>query len=210
MNYQRWWLRVHNLVFIYVAQKMYPSKLGLSSDDAMSLWLQFMCTDEAGMVPVVQVRTPLLTRHAASHCSIAVMQTCNDFFIGNGASSQMALYHLSQTFTLVNKRLQSNEALSDSTLGIILLLMLQEQMRKAKLETGIHYEGLRKLIELRGGLCQLEGNLPLLLKICKLVFLLPFVSSSNQPLAASKNRYNICPSKWRADDILSRPHVRSA
>ena len=134
------------------------------------------------MVPVVQVHAPLLTRHAASHCSIALMQTCNEFFIGNGASSQMALYHLSQTFTLVNKRLQSDEALSDSTLGIILLLMLQEQIRKAKLETGIHYEGLRKMIELRGGLCQLEGNLPLLLKICKSVFLLPFVSSSNNLL----------------------------
>lgn len=97
------------------------------------------------------------------------METCNEFFFSDGVSSPKALYHLSQTFTLVNKRLQSDEALSDSTLGIVLLLIFQEQLRNAKLDSRIHYEGLRKMVELRGGLCQLEGNLPLLLKICKSV-----------------------------------------
>lgn len=111
----------------------------------------------------------MLTGHAASHCSIALMETCNEFFFSDGVSSPTALYHLSQTFTLVNKRLQSDEALSDSTLGIVVMLIFQEQMRKEKLESEIHYEGLRKMIELRGGLCQLERNLPLLLKICKSV-----------------------------------------
>jgi hypothetical protein len=43
------------LVFIYVVQKMYPSQLGFSSDEAKSLWLRFMFTDEAGKVAVGDV-----------------------------------------------------------------------------------------------------------------------------------------------------------
>lgn len=95
------------------------------------------------------------------------MEACNGFFFGGGVSSPEALGHLSQAFTLVNRRLMSDEALSDSTLGIVLMLIFQEQIREEQWEAKIHYEGLRKMIELRGGLSQLEGNLPLLLKICK-------------------------------------------
>lgn len=95
------------------------------------------------------------------------MDTCNKLILGGGFSSPEALYHLSQTFTLVKKRLKSNEALSDSTLGIIVMLIIQELIRNEQTEAEIHYEGLRKMIELRGGICQLERNIPLLLKICK-------------------------------------------
>lgn len=52
MNRREWLLRLDTLVFIYVVQKMYPSHLGLSSDEAKSLWLRFMFTDEAGKVAV--------------------------------------------------------------------------------------------------------------------------------------------------------------
>ena len=95
------------------------------------------------------------------------MDTCNKLILGGGFSSPEVLYHLSKTFTLVKRRLKSDEALADSTLGIILMLIIQEQIRNEQMEANIHYEGLRKMIELRGVLCQLERNLPLLLKICK-------------------------------------------
>jgi hypothetical protein len=95
------------------------------------------------------------------------METCNEFFFGESVSSPEAMYHLSRTFALLKKRLKSDEALSDSTLGLILMLIIQEQIRKEHMQAKVHYEGLRKMVELRGGLCQLENNLPLLLKICK-------------------------------------------
>lgn len=94
------------------------------------------------------------------------MEACNEFFSG-GTRSPATFYHLSRTFTLVRKRLKSEEAVSDSTLGIVLMLVIQEQIRNEQSEAQIHYEGLGKMIELRGGLCQLERNLPLVLKICK-------------------------------------------
>ncbi|PWY75522.1 hypothetical protein BO70DRAFT_430957 [Aspergillus heteromorphus CBS 117.55] len=143
-------LRIINQFYMYVVQKMYPSQLGLSLDEGKSMWFNYMLADEA-----------------AAHCSIALMETCNEFFYSQGVSSAKALHHLSQAFTLVNRRIQSDEALSDSTLGIILMLIFQEQLRKAKWESKVHYEGLRKMVELRGGLTRLEGNHPLVLKICK-------------------------------------------
>lgn len=95
------------------------------------------------------------------------MVTGNEFFYQGGVSSAEALYHLSNTFTLIKKRLQSDDALSDSTLGMILMLIFQEQMRNERTQAEIHYEGLRQMIELRGGIAQLESSLTLLLKICK-------------------------------------------
>jgi hypothetical protein len=97
------------------------------------------------------------------------MEASNDFFLRKGLSSPEGLYHLSQTFTLVKGKLESDEALSDSTMSIVVMLIIQEQMRKGKWEAQVHYQGLLKMIELRGGLSQLEKNLPLLLKICKQV-----------------------------------------
>jgi hypothetical protein len=106
---------------------------------------------------------------------MALMEACNEFFLGGGLSSPEALYHVSQTLALVRKRLESDEALSDTTIGIILMLILQEQLRKEYKEAKVHYEGLRKMVELRGGLCQLERNLQLVLKICKCASLTPSI-----------------------------------
>jgi hypothetical protein len=51
---------------------------------------------------------------------------------------------------------------------MVMMLILQEQIRHEK-KSRIHYQGLRKMIELRGGLAQLESNPTLLLKMSKLV-----------------------------------------
>ncbi len=64
--------------------------------------------------------------------------------------------------------MQGEEALSDSTLCMVMMLILQEQIRHEK-ASQIHYEGLRKMIKLRGGLSQLESCPTLLTKMSKLV-----------------------------------------
>lgn len=95
------------------------------------------------------------------------MQASNEIFQCDGKSSQKAMYHLSQTFTQVNKRLQGDDALSDSTITIVMSLINQEQIRQQLSAATVHVKGLEKIIELRGGLVQLEGNVSLVLKICK-------------------------------------------
>lgn len=95
------------------------------------------------------------------------MQASNEIFHCDGESSAKALYHLSQTFAQVKKRLESDDALSDSTIAIVMSLINQEQIRQQHSAAVVHVKGLQRMIELRGGLSQLEGNLPLVLKICK-------------------------------------------
>lgn len=103
----------------------------------------------------------------AYHVIIAVAEACNSYLNGGGDSSPKALYHRQRTLTLVGERLAGKDALSDSTLGVIVMMIVQEQMRKVVPEAHIHYEGLRRLVEARGGLEQLEQSPTLLLKICK-------------------------------------------
>lgn len=97
------------------------------------------------------------------------MQACNELFLGDGESSPMAMYHLSNSLTQVRKRLESAEALSDSTIGIVMTLITQEQVRKQDKAARIHMDGLVRMVELRGGLESLDGCLPVLLKACKYV-----------------------------------------
>ena len=95
------------------------------------------------------------------------MQACNEIFLSDGNSPKKALYHLSQTFTQIQKRLDSEDALSDSTIALISSLIFQEQIRNQFEAAQVHAQGLQRIIQLRGGLDQLEGNATVVLNICK-------------------------------------------
>lgn len=95
------------------------------------------------------------------------MQACNEVFLYNGASSPKALYYLSQTFALVRRRVHDDTAVSDGTVALVLNLVIQEQVRGQMEQAAMHFQGLQRMIELRGGLEQLEGDPQLVLKICK-------------------------------------------
>jgi hypothetical protein len=97
------------------------------------------------------------------------MQAGNELFEGNGESSPTALHHISQTIAAVVGRLQGNEALSDSTIVIIISLVHQEQMRGQQTAAKTHFEGLARIVELRGGLDQMRaaGDQFLPSQICK-------------------------------------------
>ncbi|EED13788.1 conserved hypothetical protein [Talaromyces stipitatus ATCC 10500] len=144
-------LDIFNEFFSHVINKFYPCHLGISPDDAKYWWLQLSLADEA-----------------AYHCMIAVTDACIHFFRGGGASTREALYHRSRTLTLVTERLAGDDALSDSTISLVVMMIVQEQIRRGVPEAHIHYEGLRKMIEIRGGISQLEQSPTLLLKICKM------------------------------------------
>lgn len=97
------------------------------------------------------------------------MASTNEFFLGKGTSSPQALAYLSNSLFLVKRRMEGENALSDSTLCMVMMLILQEQVRHGE-ASQIHYEGLSRMINLRGGLSQLQSCPTLLLKMSKLVF----------------------------------------
>ncbi|KAH8884199.1 hypothetical protein GQ53DRAFT_698369, partial [Thozetella sp. PMI_491] len=162
-------VRVVDHFFTGVVDSIYPSKIGFSGEDSKGFWFQLLFSDEA-----------------VSRCSISLMEATSDFLTGRGTSSPEALAHLSRAFTLVKQRLKSDEALSDSTMMIIVMLITQEQVRNGRIDAEVHYAGLRRMVELRGGLDGLEHNLPLLLKICKtdLTYALQF----GQPILFFRDR----------------------
>jgi hypothetical protein len=139
-----------------------------------------------------------------------MMQTCNEIYLGHGDSSSKALYSLSRTVSHVKNKLESPGALSDSTITLVLSLISQEQLKKFDSRAKIHLDGLRRMIELRGGLEQLEGKPPLLLKVCKYVqwpihsraALLIITFCADSGLEFSKGRCCLCTPVWGADDIL--------
>ncbi|KAE8138646.1 hypothetical protein BDV38DRAFT_69075 [Aspergillus pseudotamarii] len=143
-------LNIINQFFDLTTERLYPISLGFSLCEVKLLWLRLVFTDEA-----------------AYHCNISLMQACNEIYLGNGTSSPKALYHLSQTFTHIQRRLGSCDALSDSTMGLIVSLIMQEQIRGQGPATEVHARGLQKMVELRGGLSDLDRNLTLALKVCK-------------------------------------------
>jgi hypothetical protein len=94
------------------------------------------------------------------------MATLNDFFCDSNALSSKAAYHLGQAVSLVNQKLDTEEALSISNLSVVNFLIVQEILREAQPKAEIHLDGLKRMLDLRGGLSHLEDSV-LALKICK-------------------------------------------
>ncbi|PKS08008.1 hypothetical protein jhhlp_006620 [Lomentospora prolificans] len=136
--------------FTFTVNRMYPVPPGISLCESKCFWFRIILTDEE-----------------AYHCNLALMQACNETFAKNDQNSPKALYHLSRTITHVRKRLEGSDALSDSTMGLVMSLITQEFLRGRYMDARVHMRGLARMVELRGGLDSLQDNQPLLLKICK-------------------------------------------
>lgn len=95
------------------------------------------------------------------------MQASNETVLGSGNNSTNALQCRSRTLAQVRKRLDSKDALSDSTIGIVISLIHQEQVAQHHVDAEAHIWGLKRIVDLRGGLDQIEDNHPLVLKVCK-------------------------------------------
>lgn len=70
------------------------------------------------------------------------------------------MHHLSQTFRLINKRLSENDAVSDSTIAVVVILAQHERLRGHHGEGLVHFSGLERMVQLRGGVIALSRYLP--------------------------------------------------
>jgi hypothetical protein len=95
------------------------------------------------------------------------MEVCNDFYLNRPTMSPATLKHMSKAFTLVNKKLSSDEALSDATLLMVLALVIVEQLHDEPQRWRVHLQGLFRIVELRGGLAQYRDTWELAHKICR-------------------------------------------
>lgn len=71
-----------------------------------------------------------------------------------------AMYHLSQTFILANQKLSGTEALSDSSMVLIIALTQYERSQGKYSQGIVHFRGLQRMVELRGGIFHLMNYRP--------------------------------------------------
>lgn len=74
----------------------------------------------------------------------------------------MALRHLSHTFRLVNQRLAGEDAVSDKTIAVVVMMSQYERLQDRYHDGIVHVAGLQKMTELRGGICRLAVDQPAL------------------------------------------------
>lgn len=71
-----------------------------------------------------------------------------------------AMRHLSQTFRLINERLSGNDAVSDATIAVVVILAQHERLRGHHREGLVHVGGLERMVQLRGGVKALSRYRP--------------------------------------------------
>ncbi|KAH7326560.1 hypothetical protein B0I35DRAFT_475192 [Stachybotrys elegans] len=76
--------------------------------------------------------------------------------------------HLNKALSVIGSRLSSQEALSNATLSAIIHLCVFESMRPGSPNYQMHFEGMCKIIELRGGLSQMQLSPDVLAKIFRI------------------------------------------
>lgn len=124
---------------------------------------------------------------------------------GYAQYSQAALVHQSRAYSIVNQRLRGPDNLTDSTIWIIILLINQEQLNQRFDIAKIHTQGLERVVEMRGGLEQLDHCRPLVLKLCKYVFLSSvdtFLGGSRLTNTGLQDRRHGGSSKRRSANVL--------
>jgi hypothetical protein len=97
------------------------------------------------------------------------MQSCNALFLNDGVDSLVSTTFLIKSIAFVREKIESPDALSCSTIAIVLSLVTQEQFRNEHEAARVHLSGLVRMIQLRGGLDTLEEMNQVLLKVCRYV-----------------------------------------
>lgn len=69
-----------------------------------------------------------------------------------------AMNHLSRAFRLVNEKLSGNDAVSDTTIAVVIILSQYEGLQGRYHQGLVHFDGLQRMVELRGGITQLIRN----------------------------------------------------
>jgi hypothetical protein len=92
------------------------------------------------------------------HCLVALSEACIGFIVQREQDSAEFTQHLTRGLQLVNAKLSGVHALSDLAICTVILLCLVSSIRKLPSQTKVHFDGLCRMINLRGGLDQLKEN----------------------------------------------------
>jgi hypothetical protein len=96
------------------------------------------------------------------HCVLAISTSFSDHFGGTIETCSAALSHISEAYRLINERLSSDEQVSDISIAVVTVLAIYQRMHHQQYTGLVHFQGLRQMIQLRGGLARLAKEHPTL------------------------------------------------
>ncbi|OBT63718.1 hypothetical protein VE03_06190 [Pseudogymnoascus sp. 23342-1-I1] len=140
--------RIVQSAFSFISRPYQAADLQTSIDTSelpTSMWIQFMFLDEAFF-----------------HIAIATSVTARNGLVVEKDDPKEAMRHLSQTFRLINERLSGNDAVSDATIAVVVILAQHERLRGHHQEGLVHVGGLERMVQLRGGVMALSRYRPAL------------------------------------------------
>ncbi|KAJ8124500.1 hypothetical protein O1611_g9140 [Lasiodiplodia mahajangana] len=139
--------RLFHQFYNLVTVAPYPPELGKAVTPVKGprIFLQYAFIDEAFF-----------------HCIVAMSVAASTSPFITHQETTEAFFHLSRSLRLVNQRLAENGdvALSDTTLAVVIAMTQHERMLGYQNHALIHFEGLQRIITLRGGISTLVSDCP--------------------------------------------------
>ncbi|KAI0861559.1 hypothetical protein F4860DRAFT_162670 [Xylaria cubensis] len=89
------------------------------------------------------------------HCTVAMASACAAFLTEDSYHSPLALYHMSQAYRLINQKLSSNEALSDTTMAVVASINIYDRLYGDPKKAMVHLNGVTRMVALKGGVREL-------------------------------------------------------
>ncbi|KAK8035446.1 hypothetical protein PG993_010441 [Apiospora rasikravindrae] len=81
--------------------------------------------------------------------------TLASFSLGEFRLTSLVMTHMAKTYQIINKRLSGPEALCDGSIAVVTSLAMHEDLNQQQSTAMLHFQGLRRMIDLRGGIKQL-------------------------------------------------------
>jgi len=137
--------------FTIIGQALFPIEMCMKVDLRNTIWFEYMCIDAACLH---------LTLWATQSYFDSMSRTC---------PSKWSMLHESKTLSLLQHRLTLNnhESISDITIAIVVVLVLNTALA-GNLRTAItHMAGLSRMVSMRGGLRAFKHSVQLETKICR-------------------------------------------
>lgn len=86
---------------------------------------------------------------------LAMSAALASFTLGESRLNPQVMTHMARAYRIINTRLSGPEALCDGSIAVVTSLAMNEDLHQQQSTAKLHFEGLRRMIELRGGMREL-------------------------------------------------------
>ncbi|GKT49709.1 uncharacterized protein ColSpa_09890 [Colletotrichum spaethianum] len=132
-----------------IKETMYPIEWCLSLDSSKNPWFYWLMSDAAFL-----------------HSILFTVGLLHDSIVGK--TSKRTSFHVWKTLSLLNQNISDKDlALADSTIATVVSMCMVSEVFGDRDSAAAHVKGMRRIVELRGGIETFRHNLQLKIKICR-------------------------------------------